>query len=110
MPLICMTSIYSGLLYSYDSIPCNLIFCPSKLFIINLQILLKQTYSAFDTRSAFILFADSTTIKKMNMDGTNVETIYSSGGFLILDLDYHYRLVGHVGFAYACKRTQIRKS
>lgn len=94
-------------------VPClavKLIFCPHKLILIIIKPSINKNTLFFVTCSAFILFVDSTSIKKMNMDGTEVETIHRSGGFTILALDYHHRLVGHVGFAYASKRTQIRKS
>ena len=43
--------------------------------------------------SAYILFVESNAIKKMNLDGTGVETIYFDDSYSIVAFDYHYRLV-----------------
>ena len=52
-----------------------------------------HTLSLIRKHSAYILFVDSNTIKRMNLDGTGVENIHYGGTYSIIGLDYHYRLV-----------------
>ena len=46
-----------------------------------------------NTNSAYIIYVELSAIKKMNLDGTGVETIHNGGGFTVAGLDYHHRLV-----------------